>query len=213
MKLKDLHSLLQDVADFEKPKQKLEQYITGPHLASVIVHEIADRHEDLGCSTVIDLGCGTGMLGIACGLKDAPHVLGIDIDADALHQASQNIEEFEELPMDLLQADVCSSALPFHQLPVADIVISNPPFGSWRKGADCEFLTAAAKLAARAVYSLHKRATRKHVQRFCLESLQAASAEVVAELRYDLPATYKHHRQASKDIEVDLWKILLPGDR
>lgn len=40
MKLKELQSLLQDVADFEQPKQKLEQYLTGPHLASVIVHEV-----------------------------------------------------------------------------------------------------------------------------------------------------------------------------
>lgn len=41
MKLKELQSLLQDVADFQKPKQKLEQYLTGPHLASVIVHEVS----------------------------------------------------------------------------------------------------------------------------------------------------------------------------
>jgi hypothetical protein len=40
MKLKQLQSLLQDVSDFDKPKQKLEQYITGAHLASVIVHEV-----------------------------------------------------------------------------------------------------------------------------------------------------------------------------
>lgn len=89
--------------------------------------------------------CLQGMLGIACSLKGSPHVLGIDIDEDALHQAAQNIEEFEELPMQLLAADVCT-ALPFRRLPAADIVISNPPFGAWRKGADCEFLAAAAKV-------------------------------------------------------------------
>lgn len=86
-----------------------------------------------------------GMLGIACSLKGCPHVLGIDIDDDALQQAAQNIEEFEELPMQLLAADVCS-CLPFHRLPVADLVICNPPFGSWRKGADTEFLAAAAQV-------------------------------------------------------------------
>lgn len=100
------------------------------------------------------------MLGIACCLRQSPHVLGIDIDEDALHQAAQNVEKYEDLPMELLLADVCSPALPFHQLPVADIVVSNPPFGSWRKGADCEFLTAAAKVCHR--QESHGR--RGHVQ-------------------------------------------------
>lgn len=85
------------------------------------------------------------MLGIACCLRGSPHVLGIDVDEDALCQAVENIDQFEDLPMQLLAADVCAS-LPFRELPVADIVISNPPFGSWRKGADCEFLAAAAKV-------------------------------------------------------------------
>lgn len=59
------------------------------------------------------------------------------------------------------------------------------------------------QLAARAVYSLHKRSTRQHIQRFCLETLAASSADVIAELRYDLRATYKHHRRAPSRSDVD----------
>lgn len=32
-------------------------------------------------------------------------------------------------------------------------------------------------------------------------------AQVLAQLRYDLPASYAFHRTASKDVEVDLWRF------
>jgi predicted RNA methylase len=32
-------------------------------------------------------------------------------------------------------------------------------------------------------------------------------AQVLAQLRYDLPASYAFHRAASKDVEVDLWRF------
>ena len=36
-----------------------------------------------------------------------------------------------------------------------------------------------------------------------LNNLKIISILVVAELRYDLPATYKHHKKSSVDIHVD----------
>lgn len=44
---------------------------------------------------------------------------------------------------------------------VVDTVVMNPPFGTRKKGADMEFLSAAMKVASRAVYSLHKTSTRE----------------------------------------------------
>jgi hypothetical protein len=79
----------------------------------------------------------------------------------------------------------------------ADTVIMNPPFGTRRKGADVDFLRAAARLlrsAGGAVYSLHKSSTRAHLQKVALRELGCSEATVLAELRYDLPATYKFHK-------------------
>ena len=45
------------------------------------------------------------------------------------------------------------------------------------------------------VYSLHKSATRAHVARVASGELRAASAQVLAQLRFDLPATYAFHRR------------------
>lgn len=44
---------------------------------------------------------------------------------------------------------------------VVDTVVMNPPFGTRKKGADMEFLSAAMKVASQAVYSLHKTSTRE----------------------------------------------------
>jgi predicted RNA methylase len=47
------------------------------------------------------------------------------------------------------------------------------------------------------VYSLHKRAARTHIKQFASSQTLVAEAAVIAELRYDLPATYKHHKCAA----------------
>lgn len=57
------------------------------------------------------------------------------------------------------------------------------------------------ELANTAVYSLHKTSTRDHILKACAE--WGVQAQVIAELRYDIPATYKHHKKKSVDIEVD----------
>ena len=46
---------------------------------------------------------------------------------------------------------------------------------------------------------------RSHVLRVA-ESL-GAKGEVLAELRYDLPSTYKFHKKKSVDIEVDFFRF------
>jgi predicted RNA methylase len=72
-------------------------------------------------------------------------------------------------------------------------------------GMDMRFLEVGLKMATNAVYSLHKSSTREYVLNRA-EELNT-NATVLAELRYDLPATYKHHKKKSVDIEVDFIKF------
>ncbi|KAJ6295903.1 hypothetical protein OIU78_023850 [Salix suchowensis] len=83
----------------------------------------------------------------------------------------------------------------------------NPPFGTRSKGADMDFLSVALKIASRAVYSLHKTSTREHVKRAALRDFGASSAEVLCELRFDVPRLYKFHKKREMDIAVDLWRF------
>lgn len=97
MKLKHLESALSSVPTpvFPSPKVQLEQYPTSAHLtASVLLTAL--KHGDVGPGlSVLDLGCGTGMLGIGSALVGCDHVLAIDCDEDALKIAEHNVEEME----------------------------------------------------------------------------------------------------------------------
>lgn len=84
MKLKKLEEFLQGVDAFEKPKILLEQYITPPHIASCVLHTIQTKYGDLDGKIVADLGAGSGMLSIGALLLGAEHVVGFEIDPDAI---------------------------------------------------------------------------------------------------------------------------------
>lgn len=229
---------LQDIAPFTEPKIELEQYPTGPHLASRLLYtasslfvifllfqhtsanksesslpfQVAHSFDEFEGQVVADLGCGTAMLSIGAAILGAAHVIGVDVDADALEVARENIDEFEDhLPIDLVQSTV--QALVLQPRLQADTVIMNPPFGTRQKGADMDFLRVAFRVSRHSIYSLHKSSTREHIKKVATKELGARSAAVVAQLRYDLPATYAFHRQKSKDIEVDLWRFEVPERR
>nr|GEW85974.1 RNA-directed DNA polymerase, eukaryota, reverse transcriptase zinc-binding domain protein [Tanacetum cinerariifolium] len=48
----------------------------------------------------------------------------------------------------------------------------------------------------------------QHIKRAALRDYNAASAEVICELRYDLPKLYKFHKKKDVDIAVDLWRFV-----
>ncbi|XP_043931439.1 rRNA N6-adenosine-methyltransferase METTL5 isoform X1 [Protopterus annectens] len=201
MKLKELESYLQDVDVFEDPKLLLEQYPTRPHIAACMLFTIHNSFDDIENKLVADLGCGCGVLSIGTAMLNAGLCVGFDIDDDALQVFSKNVEDFELTNIDMVQYDVCM--LPGKRFSkFFDTVIMNPPFGTkHNKGMDMSFLKAALHLANTAVYSLHKTSTREHVQKKADE--WKVKMEVIAELRYDLPASYKFHKKKMVDIEVD----------
>jgi predicted RNA methylase len=206
MKLKELECHLQEVDGFDEPKILLEQYPTRPHIAACMIHTIASTFNDIEDLSILDLGCGSGVLAIGCVMLGAASVLGVDIDADALDTCQQNLEAFEMDNVDLVNMSVASADEGLRNK--FDVVVMNPPFGTkHNKGLDLLFLEKGIKLATRAVYSLHKTSTREHV----LKKGEAwgTKPQVLAELRYDLPATYKHHKKASVDIQVDFIRFAI----
>ncbi|KAK8602246.1 hypothetical protein V6N13_058106 [Hibiscus sabdariffa] len=204
MKLKQLESLLGDLQQFSNPKVELEQYPTGPHIASRLLYTAENSFDDISNKVVADFGCGCGTLGAAAVLLGAEQVIGIDIDSQSLEKASMNAEDLE-LDIDFVQCDIGNLGW---RGQIVDTVVMNPPFGTRKKGVDMDFLFVALKVASRAVYSLHKTSTRDYIKRAALRDLNASSAEVLCELRFDVPQLYKFHKKKEVDIAVDLWRFV-----
>ncbi len=64
---------------------------TGHHeTTGLMIKHILDI--DFKNKSVLDMGCGTGILGILCAKKEAKNVLGIDIEEWAFNNANENIQ-------------------------------------------------------------------------------------------------------------------------
>lgn len=212
MKLKNIEMMLESIQGFENPKIKLEQYETGFHIGARMLFTM-NSYDDIEEMSILDLGTGCGRLGIGCAFMQASYVLGVDVDQDALKQCSSNVlnlQEEENEPclnnFDTVLADVCNDLYWDRTNKMFDIVVMNPPFGTKQnKGIDMVFLKRAIDSSTKAVYSLHKSSTRDHVLKKARDF--GVQGEVLAQLRYDLPNTYKFHKKQSKDIEVDFLRF------
>lgn len=208
MKRKELEQHLQDLDGFSKPKILLEQYETRAHIAACMLHTIESVYGEIQQKTVLDLGCGCSVLGIGALLLGASYVLGVDIDGEALETAQSNIEQFELSGIDLLLCDVKVLPQVLDGRGKFDVVLMNPPFGTkHNKGLDTLFVEVGLQCLKEkgTLYSLHKTSTRDYFHRKAPS--WGVESRVLAELRYDLPATYKFHCKNSVDIEVDFWRF------
>lgn len=205
LKLKKFEQFLQTVDDFDNPKVALEQYVTPSHIASHMLYTIQSNYDDIENKLVLDLGCGAGMLSVGAALLGASYVVGVEIDTDAIEIFRMNLQGFELNNVDCIQWDVLSlEGLEFENK--FDTVLMNPPFGTKQNnGIDIKFLRVGLNLAKNSLYSLHKTTTRDYIKKKAAE--WNVKANVVAELKYNLPQTYKFHKKNSVDIAVDLWRF------
>eukprot|EP00962_Isochrysis_galbana_P021128 scaffold6226_cov117-Isochrysis_galbana.AAC.5 len=224
MKLKELIGQLEGVKTWRQPKSELEQYPTPPDIAAHMLFS-ADAQDSLDDALVADLGCGGGVLGIGAAMMGASHVVAVDIDSQALEVAAENVAEFE-VPVDLVCCDVLQLSLRKQALGAVgsadgatatesrwtglfDVVLMNPPFGTRpdNNGMDVAFLRVGLALCrpGGSLYTLHKTATRAFIGKTAAEL--GAASEVVAELKFEIPRMYKHHRKACVDVDVDFWRI------
>ena len=95
MKKRKLEMLLEKVRGFDRPDVTREQYATPAIVAADLLY-FAFMNGDLDGS-VIDLGCGTGVLAIGArllkddaGMDSTQKVIGIDSDNKALEVARAN---------------------------------------------------------------------------------------------------------------------------
>lgn len=275
MKLKHLQSALSTipVKQFPNPKITLEQYATSSELASHVI-QYALSNGDIGeLNSVLDLGCGTGMLAMGCAIVGTKSIICVDCDEEAIIIAKENVEEMGFEMIDEDDEDDAPCVFEFilaavkhvptattktrgndrrqrgkggrgkgsgkgrygnhHQqqqqqqqntiavslnendddgIPISsncvDTVLTNPPFGTKHNaGIDVTFLKTAIRLATKAVYSFHKSSTSSYLIK--IVQSWGYEAEIVAQMKFDIPKMYKFHKKDEVDVEVDLIRVSL----
>lgn len=201
MKKKDLEIALQRVTSFRSPNPAREQYSTPAVIAADMVFT-AYAQGDVDGRTVMDLGCGTGILAIGAFMLGARRVIGVDVDANALRQAKENADKAGAI-IDFVESDIKGFE------GEADTVVMNPPFGAQKKHADRPFVEKAMDIAT-VVYSLHMANTEDFLLR--LVRSRGAGADIQKRYKFEIPFTFAFHKKAKKDVEVLLLRIQTNGE-
>jgi putative methylase len=200
IKKKHLEILLSQLAPSPKPRLRWEGYTLDAGSAAQMVHIAAWTHHDVQGKTVVDLGCGSGILAIAASLLGALWVVGVDIDKEAIKAARMNSEKVGA-EVDFVIGDIKCIGGHF------DTTLMNPPFGSWRRGADILFLEKALEVSD-VVYSLHKRSGS--VRDFLKWKIPELGGRIdhVYEMEIVISRTYRFHRKRRYPVKVDLYRVL-----
>jgi len=191
------------VGGFENPQVDLEQYRTPPELAAHLIHT-ADLHGDIGGRTVLDLGCGTGMLALAAALRGPDAVVGVDIDPGPLSTARENERRVgTATPVAWVLGDVTRAPL-CPEGPTT--VVTNPPFGAQagNEHADRQFLETIARVGD-VSYSIHNAGSRDFVEAFAADAGGAVTRAYAAE--FDLPQSFDFHEADRRTIDVEVFRI------
>ena len=201
MKLKNIISDLESLETFSSPKDYLEQYQTPASIAGEMIHYISNNYSIQNYS-IADLGCGTGILGIAAALCGCKNVFLFDIDEEALEIAKNNVESLElNDNIQIIQTDVNQLKLCKKLNKYFDLVITNPPFGiRSENGADVEFLKTASYLCNNTIFSLHKFSTVNFLKKFYNKN--GINDIKSFKIEYNLPKTYKFQKKKERNIDV-----------
>lgn len=96
---------------------------TGSHPTTKLCLETLEKHIT-GNSTVLDIGCGSGILSIASLLLGAKSAFGVDIDSLAVKTAMANAEEngFDKRQFNVVQGNLSDNVSGKYNVVVANIV-------------------------------------------------------------------------------------------
>jgi len=217
---RELELFLSKMGSQPSPNARLEQYTVSEAVAATMLYLAAYANGDIIGKTVLDLGCGTGRLGLAASYLGAQSVVGIDIDKSAIQTASKNLEKaVSKTTIQWIIGDINAITGSF------DTVLQNPPFGVQKRAADRKFLEKALEVG-NVVYSLHNHPIidKKLIQRLkanplgllqiapspfiekFVESRQGVVKAVYAMLM-TIPRMFDFHTKIKHEFVVDLYLI------
>ncbi len=189
---------LSAIKGFKEPKVSVEQYMTDSEIAATVLWD-AYMKGDVNGKVIVDLGCGTGILGIGAMLLGAAKVYFVESESSAMDIAKENVKNIES---EGSAEFFCIDVKEFDKR--VDTVIMNPPFGVKSEHSDRKFLGKAFEIGD-VVYSFHKSETKNFVEAFAKDNNFKITQ--VIDFEFPLKATMKFHRKNVKKINVSCFRL------
>ncbi len=185
------------------PRRDLEQYTTPGEIAAAIAWDALLRGYLEGSSRILDLGSGTGRLSLALLYAGAGLVVGVEADLRLLRISSEALSTagFNGRYQPVHYYVSRKAGLPLEKSSV-DIIVSNPPFGVWKRGADTVFLRAGFELEPRVFYAILKAGNLDYHSRVAGE--YGYRVRLLGRYLFPIPASMMHHRSRIRRVDVDV---------
>ena len=198
--------LLSKLEVFKGPKVRQEQYPTDSEIAASTLWN-AYVLGDIEGRVIVDLGCGTGILGIGALLLGANKVSFIDMDKAALDIAKTNILKVESESLEynglISKAEfICRDVREVNT--EVEVVLENPPFGTKVKHSYRLFLEKALETAP-IVYSFHKSESKAFLESFAAK--KNARITHIWDFKFPLKASFEFHRRQIHRINVSCFRF------
>jgi putative methylase len=195
-KKSQLERILQSLDPLPNPAAPAEQYPTPAGIAAEVAYFATARGDIVG-RTVVDLGCGNGVLAIAACLLGAARAVGVDSDSAAIEVARRNAER-ARVDVEWRPGDVRTVRERF------DTVLMNPPFGSQTRHADVGFFVVALA-RGRVIYTFLNAKAESFVRR----RIESKGGTVTDRMAYAFPTRrmFPFHRENLRRVDVVLYRV------
>ena len=184
------------IDDFKEPKIKFEQYMTPPEIAAFMIHYAWMRGK-IENKKIIDIGAGTGMLGIGAAFLGG-NVTMIEIDKDAYEILKNNVAKTDH-KIRLINKNIFD----FDFDEEYDTALINPPFGIKSENKDMDFIVKASKISKH-IFSIHdgSESNKNNIKSL----FEKHNLKIIESLMMDfsLKSTYPWHEEKNKILKVML---------